>query len=571
MTTYQITWPKSTLRRHSVCKTPLKIIFINPPIRWFDMSPVLAWISMKSYYQHYGKYQDSVEWLDPVYKWDQYQTVEEVYMDCIDADVYLFSSYVWNYDLCDKLAAHIKQKNPNAICLLGGPMIGTNDKEMLSQRTMYDYILQPTQPGEPFLAAFIDSYFDNNGEIDIQQLPWELRSTKTCSQFMPDYSVYEENKDLLVRLHEYAVAKNIRFNISFETTRGCPFKCTFCEWGGGIGSTKIIKKPLDVVEKDMKLLQSIGFTVVESCDANFGIFKERDLEIFQMAWDIGIVLTGISAVKLTNYEKKKELLDNWFDIIVASEFYKTNSFTREWDVVPILSMQTASELAIKNTNRVDLSAKDKLKLAEHCNNRRKELNLEPVATDFILGMPGSTVDDFYSEYEIMWKLDDYLNSKYIYMILPDTEVSHPDYLKKHNIELVKVNADFYNAVRPAENLYKNRTVEYYTISSCSTLNKNQRCEIWIMNFVANDILKIYYQQFQSQVSTKDFMKHVWYIIKTLPFFLELWDYAQDLFDPATPSRNVEPVFLGTDYRLFGEWVTQMYGEEIQTKLKKIFH
>ena len=92
-----------------------------------------------------------------------------------------------------------------------------------------------------------------------------------------------------------------------------------------------------------------------------------------------------------------------------------------------------------------------------------------------------------------------------------------------------------------------------------------------MNFVANDILKIYYQQFQSQVSTKDFMKHVWYIIKTLPFFLELWDYAQDLFNPATPSRNVEPVFLGTDYRLFGEWVTQMYGEEIQAKLKKIFH
>ena len=43
-----------------------------------------------------------------------------------------------------------------------------------------------------------------------------------------------------------------------ETTRGCPYKCVYCEWGGGTG-TKIIKKDMELVKRDIMALKRAGY------------------------------------------------------------------------------------------------------------------------------------------------------------------------------------------------------------------------------------------------------------------------------------------------------------------------
>ena len=53
-----------------------------------------------------------------------------------------------------------------------------------------------------------------------------------------DYSVYEEHSEYLTKALSYARENNMEPFIILETTRGCPYKCVFCEWGGGI-NTKI--------------------------------------------------------------------------------------------------------------------------------------------------------------------------------------------------------------------------------------------------------------------------------------------------------------------------------------------
>lgn len=541
-----VKWVSNTKSQSNFDKK-IKITFINPPIRWNQMTPPLAYISIKSYYKHYGKYNDNVQWQTMPYKWDKYTRLEEVYEECKGCDVYLFSSYIWNYDFCDKLAQIIREKEPNAILLLGGPHIGKNEKDHIEfRKTLYDFILSPTQPGEIFFCDFLNSYFDNAGQVHIEDLSWEIRSNKTCNQFLPDYSVYEENKDMLKEMHEYAKQNNITFEIAFETTRGCPFKCTFCEWGGGIGSTKIIKKPIDTVKRDLDVISEIGFLAVELCDANVGAFAERDLEIVKYAYSVNVLISGISLLKDKNFERRKKFINDYIDIIVNSHFYKSNLNIKEFDIFPLYSIQTLSSDALTNAKRTDMSAENKLKISNFINDKMEKNNLGTIYADMILGMPGSTLQDFYDEYEIYWKQKNFNGSRYIYMILPDTENSEPEYLKKHGIELVKVYSDFYNDANMVKtnSVYYNRKVEFFTVAKCNTITKEEMCEMWVMNFLGNLFLLNYYHDFEDDFTPPEFIKKCWNFIKTTSYFEHIWCYVNNLLDNKTSPKNV--------YKLLGK-------------------
>ena len=89
-----------------------KLVFVNPPHEPKTISSQLTWAYFKTYYDHKGKYPDRVTWIDPPYKFDQYNTVEDVCEDIIDADIFLFSSYIWNYQINKKIATHIKKQSP---------------------------------------------------------------------------------------------------------------------------------------------------------------------------------------------------------------------------------------------------------------------------------------------------------------------------------------------------------------------------------------------------------------------------------------------------------------------------
>ena len=67
--------------------------------------------------------------------------------------------------------------------------------------------------------------------------------------------------------------KNIVWQASWETNRGCPYRCTFCVWGAEYYN-KIRKFSFEdrlLAEIDWFSKNKIG--LVFGCDANFGVFK----------------------------------------------------------------------------------------------------------------------------------------------------------------------------------------------------------------------------------------------------------------------------------------------------------
>jgi putative methyltransferase len=515
----------------------VRVAFINPPHADWSLANNAAYLMFQSHYKRYGKYPDKIEWLKAPYKFNRYETVQDIYEDGIqNADIYLFSSYVWNYEIIDELAEYVKKINPNSLCVVGGPHIGTNDKKFLESRKNYDFILTATKPGEIFVEDFLNEYIETLGNPNYENISWELRSKKTCPQMMPNYSVYEDHLDFLKETREYVRQENLEPFAIIETTRGCPYKCSFCEWGGGIGS-KVYKKPLEIVKADIIALKEAGFRDVYLTDANYGAFLERDLEIFKFAWENKVNLTDISTMKSKSLERRTQLIDAWFNIVGSNADIKENYIS----FVPTVSIQSISDEAMKVANRVDLSFSDKIKLSEHIKKRCQEEGYPIPALELILGMPGSTLSDFYEEMEILWNFKAWTSQRHDYMFLPDSELSKQEYLKKYDIKLVEVYTDLVDedGVDNINGLYKNKKHTFNTISSCYSYTNDELCEMWIMNLSGNWLLQNLYENFFMNCSPSNFSKMCWHVLNTLNEFDDIWQEVKDILNPNSPPKNIK--------------------------------
>jgi hypothetical protein len=69
------------------------VAFINPPHADWSLANNAAYLMFQSHYKRYGKYPHKIEWLKAPYKFNLYETVQDIYEDGIqNADIYLFSS-----------------------------------------------------------------------------------------------------------------------------------------------------------------------------------------------------------------------------------------------------------------------------------------------------------------------------------------------------------------------------------------------------------------------------------------------------------------------------------------------
>ena len=533
-------------------KNTVKIAFVNPPHADWSLANNMTYLMVQSHYNLIGKYKASVEWIPAPYKFNKYESVEEIYEEISEADIVMFSSYAWNYSIIDALASFIKHNHPNVITVIGGPHIGTNEPEFLEQRKpFYDFICQPTKPGEPFMEDLINSYFENDGKPIATDISWEMRKLGgTRHNINSDISVYEEHIDYLTETLSYAKEHKMEPFVIIETTRGCPYKCVYCEWGGGI-HTKIIKKDIDLVKRDILALKKAGYRDAYLTDANFGAFEDRDIDIFKFAWENKFNLTDISTMKSPDLTRRKRLIDRWFEVVgTGPETHsKAEGGTDMWgeteyvSVVPTVSIQSISDEAMKVSKRIDLSSEDKLELSRHIEKRCREEGFPVPALELILGMPGSTLEDFYNEIEVIWNFKAWSSFRHDYMFLPDSELNSPDYKKQHDIKTVEVFSDIVDedGIDNWKTLYKNKKTHFRTMKSCYSYSEDDMKEMWFMNNAANYLLQNFYTGIQEYCKPQEFAKECYKIIKHLDDFVPIKNEIDDIFDDETPPRSIRKI------------------------------
>jgi len=289
-----------------------------------------------------------------------------------------FSCYIWNRNYNLSLAKKLKELNPNIKIVFGGPELEISDPFFFKN---YPYI---------------DIHVVNEGETVFKDLMYSLhdlsavngiiyndagRTVKTPpAQRILDLSILPSPyiDGTLTKLAQDN--PDIEWNCTIETNRGCPYMCSFCDWGS-LTYSKVKKFNLERVFAEFDWAFTHNCYSVELADANFGIFVDRDNTIID------------EFIRLIHkYDKQVIFYTNWAknqNKAVINLVKKLITDGNQKNAAVNISLQSLNENVLDAINRKNLHTNRVLEVYNEC----QKHNI-PLYTEFIMGLPKETLDSF---------------------------------------------------------------------------------------------------------------------------------------------------------------------------------
>lgn len=220
------------------------------------------------------------------------------------------SSYIWNFRRALVAARAIKTRFPNALIVLGGASVPRRPdriSELFRNHPQIDFLVHGE--GELTFANLLRQYMDKQQFHDVKGLTVRIPDVKDgfishphayrvdCLDDLPS-PFLNGTFDKILRTYGSKITGAL-----WETNRGCPYRCTFCEWGDP-DINKVKKYSLERIYEEIKWISKNDFYYMQLADANFGIFAERDLEIAGYIADLHIK-NGSPHHVITNWAKNK--------------------------------------------------------------------------------------------------------------------------------------------------------------------------------------------------------------------------------------------------------------------------
>ena len=386
--------------------------------------------------------------LPTVYRFMDTNKAAQILAEC---DIVGFSIYVWNEMNSLAIAKEYKQLNPDGFVVVGGPQVPNSHKQFRRIRSDGLNTIELKRERIGFTPAYHQSY----PYIDIAcHGEGERVFTKILDQFeidkcvnkkeIPSISYIDSNgifhfNNMLPRMTDEDLAlapspfttdvfKSImtmntdhKWIAMYETDRGCPYMCSYCDWGGAT-EDKISKFPMDQVKKDILWMGENNIPYVFLCNANFGILK-RDTEIahyFGQAKEKYCRLEGVST------QNAKNPKGHTLDALAILENYGLNKAT-------VMSQQSLNPETLAAVRR------DNMKLDEYYNIQKK-LASDGVftMTDLIFPMPGETYESILSAIATLIAKGQHNKIQFNNLsILRNTEMGDPEYQRQYGMNIIK--------------------------------------------------------------------------------------------------------------------------------------
>ena len=214
--------------------------------------------------------------------------------------------------------------------------------------------------------------------------------------------------------------------IFYHTSRGCPYKCIYCNWGGGT-NTKSIKKPFGTVLDEIEWLAGTAkINRIEFSDANFGI-SSIDIEIAKHCVEMNKKYGFPHTVEI---EPAKNNLNRVLEIEAILLEQNLMSHHR-------LTIQTLDPTVRFNIQRVNMPFDAQVKGLRHL--QSVATRPLPLYIEAILGLPGDSYQATCDEYDLIHQYDIPIGwvHHYGWMLLPDSPAYSPEIREKFKIETVK--------------------------------------------------------------------------------------------------------------------------------------
>ena len=332
-----------------------------------------------------------------------------------------FCNYCWNTEYNKLLASEIKKKWPDCVIVFGGHNIPDNFS-YLEDYAYIDFLCHGE--GEDTIRQLMEalalhtpldrveniSFRDGNGGY--------IRTSSSCPKSLSEYpSPYLDGWfDKIVEDHP-----EITFNVILETSRGCPNKCAYCDWG--LLQSKVRLFPLERVKAEIQWFSDHKVAFVWGADANFGMFS-RDLEIAKALAEAKKA-TGYPERMRMNYAK-----NNFENVFAIVKIFKECEFDR---IGATLSFQSLSPTVLKNIGRTNADI-------EFYKNLLTKYNSEKMKTysELILGLPGETYESFIAGIGKLFEIGQhFVFEVYGCIILPNAHLGQKETIEKFGIKTVR--------------------------------------------------------------------------------------------------------------------------------------
>lgn len=187
-------------------------------------------------------------------------------------DLIVFSTYIWNFNEITNLTKAIRKVAPNTKILLGGPEVSFQPENEMKKNPNIDYIIYGE--GENTFKAFIEAFLNNRSFKDLKGLVYRDSGS----------IIKNDERPLIKNLDEipFPYTNNLQdLNhriIYYESTRGCPFNCSYC-LSSTIKGVRYFS--LARVKKDMDYFLNREVNQVKFVDRTFNVHKEHYFEIIK--------------------------------------------------------------------------------------------------------------------------------------------------------------------------------------------------------------------------------------------------------------------------------------------------
>lgn len=433
---------------------------------------------------------------DPIYK--QKPVVE--YRDILlQTDILGLTCYVWNQSYNNKLAAYYKRLVPHGQVVYGGPQV-PEDTEL---KKLYDN----AHPHDVSIAGL--------GEINFAEWLLELPKSNSVLRDVPT--------PYLDGTFDTILSSGENIKVSFETNRGCPYGCTFCDWGGQ-ARNKIVQFDLDTIYKTINAIYSHGnISELEILDANFGILP-RDISIIDKMIECQNKHNNNLRISYSGLAKNGS---KHLPVIMEKVFNNLPIDQRNLKI----SFQTHTKVVLQQINRDNIKNEKLYPLIREF----KDKNI-PTTSEMIIALPGETADSWLKtlHYNFHDLGIDFVRT-YILHVVANTPLYHQLQAGQYELRTKKI-------------IYADNEVEI--LHHCNSFDfeelKLMFSYFWIFNtFINTGMLKSQVKNLYNEVKyIHENLNHMPFISKLLHDYLELVEKVFSPF-PVTELHNKEEIMFFT--------------------------
>jgi len=430
--------------------------------------------------------------------------IEKYISTCCDSDILLCSCYGWNWEITKKLAKRVKKINPKCIIIFGGPQVPKWYKEHYSESFFekHDYVdILVHGEGEQIIENIFKAYleginFEGIKGIETKDFKGEPQPRLSDIDILPSPYLTNIVWDLV------EPEDDIKYIAAWESNRGCPFKCAFCDWGSATMS-KVRKRNQNKLEEEIRWFGENKIPYIDVCDANWGIFKDRDLELSRKFSEVKKQHGFPEKIRPAWAKVSSEKLIPVAKVLLEADMLRAVT----------LAVQSLDEATLTAVKRKNIKFK---KWADLVNIFRSE-GIENY-TELILGLPGETIESYKNNLEQMMELFP-RPVLYIYNcgVFPNAPMNEPSYKKLHDIKTIS-SPIFLMHSTPSET----KLVEYEDIVlSTSTMTGEDLREAYLYSWVTQSFHSFGILEYVSKYF------HDQYGLKYVDFYSHLIEYCKD--------------------------------------------